>query len=406
MNCQSYESITFEVETGLKKPENGFHKNGIKNILSWTFKRGKKIEEDKNLSERERRRKRFFHPEGGVNEPLEILHYNFDTEKTEFYNAYKKSLIQGLIVAYKNHYPITVSPDMIWLLFLQGYSRFMEKYHDFVRNNYVNFENKKTIKVARFEMILEKATKEDWQDIIDEFTKKIKDNVGGNIISSLESNFSTTSKISLTTSQVSIMSAMKNYFTYKCSTGGCGISSITLEGSLEDWQKIKSKLEFFSKKEMCLLWWIKHLIPIIDKIIMTKSYYNQNNTINEEIRNFWKDMIRFKKGENYDPNYINGWIIKFIPNYNEKKPQLYEELKENDVPDQIISCPLELTALNLNRTKTIYKCSLASGFFGMVQDEYTFNVKPVIGYAVVVEEKQTSKLTDEESKSIVDDFFC
>lgn len=153
---------------------------------------------------------------------MEILHYNSDTEKTEFYNAYKKSLIQGLIEAYKNHYPITVTPDMIWLLFLQGYSRFMEKYHEWARNNYVNFDNKKTIHVARFEMIPEKATKVEWQDILNEFTQKIKNNVGENIISSLGSNFSTTSRLSITTSQVAIMSEMKNYFTYKCLMVGCG----------------------------------------------------------------------------------------------------------------------------------------------------------------------------------------
>ena len=407
MYSQPYESITFEVEPGLKKPENGYYKNGIKYILSSTFERAKKEEEDKNLSGREKRRRRMLRFSGeGKNESLEILHYNFDTEKTEFYNSNKKSLIQGLIEAYKNHYPITVTPDMIWLLFLQGYSRFMEKYHEWVRTNYVNFENKKTIHVARFDMIPEKATKEEWQDILNEFTQKIKNNVGENIISSLESNFSTTSKVSLTTSQLSIMSAMKNYFTYKCLMVGCGVSSITLEGSLEDWQKIKSKLEFFSKKEMCLLWWIKHLIPIIDKIIMTKNYYNQNKTINEEIRNFWKDMIRFKKGVEYNPNYINGWIIKFIPNYEEQKPKLYDELKEDDVPDQIISCPFELTALNMDKTKTIYKCSLASGFFGMIQDEKTFNVKPIIGYAVVVEEKETSRATEEEAKNIIEEFFC
>lgn len=82
------------------------------------------------------------------------------------------------------------------------------------------------------------------------------------------------------------------------------------------------------------------------------------------------------------------------------------KLKEDDVPDQIISCPLELTALNMDKTKTVYKCSLASGFFGMIQDEVTFNVKLVIGYAVVVEEKEKSKVTDEESESIIEEFFC
>jgi len=109
MNSQSYESITFEVEAGLKKPENRFYKDKIKYILSSTFQRGK-IQEDENLSEREEEQdRRLFFLGRGVNEPLEILHYNFDTEKTEFFNTGKKSLIQGLIEAYRNHYPITVT---------------------------------------------------------------------------------------------------------------------------------------------------------------------------------------------------------------------------------------------------------------------------------------------------------
>ena len=40
------------------------------------------------------------------NEPMEILHYKLDTNKTEIYNFGKKSLIQGLVIAYKNHFPI------------------------------------------------------------------------------------------------------------------------------------------------------------------------------------------------------------------------------------------------------------------------------------------------------------
>ena len=32
---------------------------------------------------------------------------------------------------------------MIWLLILQGYARFMDKYHKLVREQFVNFEAKK-----------------------------------------------------------------------------------------------------------------------------------------------------------------------------------------------------------------------------------------------------------------------
>lgn len=393
MKNKIYESITFEVEKGLEPPKKLIYKTDIEDVFSSTFKRAKMYEdedEDEESKMFKEIRRKHLHIRSGDNEPLEIIHYNFDTEEKSFFNENKKSLIQGLVEAYKNHYPITITPDMIWLLFLQGYSRFMEKYHESIRSNYVNFENKKTISLTRFNMTPEKATKEDWKDIIDEFTQNIKNEIGENIISNLESNFTTTSSASLTTSQVSIMSAMKNYFTYELSFIGCGVSSITLEGSLEDWKKIKSKLVFFSKKEMGLLWWIKHLIPIIDKIIMTKEYYSQNKDINDEIRNFWKDIIRVKIGYDYDPNIINGWIIKFIPNFCENEPKLYDELQDNDVPDQILSCPLEITIIN--KDKKIYKCSLASGFYGMIQDEKTFNVKPVIGYSVVVEDKITAPI--------------
>ena len=34
--------------------------------------------------------------------PMEILHYKFDTNEKEIYNFDKKSLIQGLVIAYKN----------------------------------------------------------------------------------------------------------------------------------------------------------------------------------------------------------------------------------------------------------------------------------------------------------------
>ena len=113
----------------------------------------------------------------------------------------------------------------------------------------MNFEGKK-ISIKREELVFEKATREDWKNIIGEFIEKIKENMGENIVNNLESNFSTTSDVTLITSQITIMSAIKNDFVFELMSMECGISSITLEGSLEDWQKIKSKIEFFIKKRI------------------------------------------------------------------------------------------------------------------------------------------------------------
>ena len=129
---------------------------------------------------------------------------------------------------------------------------------------------------------------------------------------------------------------MKNYFKYTSIMGVYGINAINLKGTLEDWKKINNKFEYF------------HSIPIIDKIIETKIYYSKNKDINDNLRNFWKDLIRVKNDGEYQPDIIDGWIIKFLPDFNE----------------------------------------IASGFYGIIQDEKNFGIKPVIGYAIVVEDKK------------------
>ena len=387
---KTYESINFDVEKVLKKPEYPLNKSHICSVFGDLFKKRKFIISEKTGN------KIYINQ----NEPLEILHYTLDTNEDSFFNRSKCSLIQGLILAYKNHYPITVTPDMIWILILQGFSRFMEKYSEQVREKFVNFEGKKDLKVSRLDETPYTATKEVWDGIMKEYVEKIGKNVGQETIDNLECNFSTTTQVAQVTSQVSIMSGMKQYFVYKALMAGCGISNITLEGSLQDWEKIKSKCEFLSTKG--LEWYTKHLIPIINNIIETKKYYTTKGELNTELIEFWKRMIRLKgKGDFYDPHIINGWIVNFIPNLSKEEPEVYEELKEYNIPDQIISCPMELTWLPPGNKKYEFECSLFSGFYGIVQDEKTFNVKPVIGYAIVVDNKKESDIAMEERDKII-----
>jgi hypothetical protein len=387
------ESITFKVEKGLKPTGDLYRTQNIKQILNNLFQQ----------------RKQEINKEGKLvylneNEPMEILHFKFDTKETEIYNFEKKSLIQGLVIAYKNHFPITITPDMIWLLILQGYSRFMDKYSELVREKYVNFSGQKTLYINRYGIPVSSASEEDWDGIIDEVVEQIGDHIGEEIILNLQSDFSTTNSATLLASQASIMSAMKHYFKYGVLMGGCGISYITLEGSLEDWKKIKSKLQYLSN--FALNWWTKHLIPIIDNIIKTKQYFKENKQINNELIDFWKTMIRIKgKGNAYDPHVINGWIIKFIPNLYDEHPKLYKELNEREVPDQIISCPLKIIEDSSDGFKVVYNCDIASGFFGMIQDKKSLTVRPVIGYAIVVENKERSPLSREDKEQIIKNYF-
>ena len=132
MGCSSYElynenniitcntrefpiqSITFEVESNLAKPKRFLFYKRIDKILNSIFVRQKQNLDsiDKfNISYKEIDK---------FNEIMEILCSSFDTDKKEFYNYGKKSLFRGLMEAYANHYPITISPNMILILFFQG----------------------------------------------------------------------------------------------------------------------------------------------------------------------------------------------------------------------------------------------------------------------------------------------
>ena len=80
-------------------------------------------------------------------------------------------------------------------------------------------------------------------------------------------------------------------------------------------------------------------------------------------------------------------------------------MDEREVPDQIISCPLKIIEDSSNGFKVVYECSIASGFYGMIQDKKTLTVKPVIGYAIVVEKKETTPMTKEDKEEIIKNYF-
>ena len=140
---------------------------------------------------------------------------------------------------------------------------------------------------------------------------------------------------------------------------------------------------------------------------MTKNYLKTHKEINKELNNFWKGIIRIKSEINdfYNPFIIDGWITKFIPNLSEDQPKLFTSMKNDDIPDQIISCPIRLTVFNLDKTKTIHQCDLTSGFFGMTQNKDNYSVRPVIGYALISNSRENYPATEQEIKEIYQSLF-
>ena len=287
------------------------------------------------------------------------------------------SFLQGMLQAYKNHKSITLSPDIIWILILQGFSYHVAQNKDNLRSMFVSFDGKKELTVKRLDITPASATKSDWMDIINKFVEQIGENTGKQLTDVLEPKFSTTTSVSHTAGMTSIMSAMQYYFAYRAMVGGCGFPSITIEGTVEDWELIKSKVEYIAKFD--LQWWTSELIPIINEFIDAKK-----GIIHKQ---FWLDTLKHKNPEGeYMPSYINGWLCRFFP-YNKygRKNNLYE-LNEDvrELPSEILKAPFILEILDIIPIEI--NCEFHSGFFGVKETKTApgvYNVKPVIGWGLM-----------------------
>ncbi|OHT05729.1 uncharacterized protein TRFO_26466 [Tritrichomonas foetus] len=289
---------------------------------------------------------------------------------------YEHPLLQGFCQAFEQHRPITISPDIIWILIVQGFSHHVNYNAEKLRSMFVNFSGKKKLTVKRPLLRPETATQSDWEGIFDSFNEQIGKYTGTELIDALTPNFSTSTNVSIAVGAVSIMSSMQKYFDYTVVMGGCGLPSVTVEGTVEDWQKIADKLDFIEKFE--LEWWVKELRPIIHEIIRTKS-----GTID---KSFWLRMIKYHSHYGYNKKLIDGWICAFYP-YHKKGEQLNLKsiiLKNfHNLPNEMLKVPFKLIVLD-NFGKIIQESdgTLEAGFIGVSQNHETFNIKPEIGWNI------------------------
>ena len=124
------------------------------------------------------------------------------------------------------------------------------------------------------------------------------------------------------------MSSVKDYFNYRFICYGCGIPSITLTGTIEDYENILKNLNELIKLAPNL----ERIKPIMQKILDTKK-----GNVDKE---FCKNMI--KKDISYDEivasasivgrkkeDSMSGWILNFINYDNEGKPLNEYELNND-----------------------------------------------------------------------------
>jgi hypothetical protein len=299
-----------------------------------------------------------------------------------------RPVITGYLQAYQNHYPITISPDIAWLLICQGFSHHVNNDPEALRSMLINFQGKKDLKVTRNMTGTAGLSVFPWESVFPEFVQQISTYTGKELSDNFSPAFTTTTPTSRIAGQITIMESMKEFFNYKVIMIGCGIPEVTIEGTVEDWKKINKRLDYLSKYN--LKWWTSELKPVIQNIIDSKRGKFQ--------KNFWMNMVKYHKTGLYGSyNGVDGWLLKFYPYLqingegNGLTRSEFKEIKHIGVlPKEIASVPFTFEIQNpFAMVVETYKMEFWAGFMGLKQDKRTFNVKPEIGWGVnLLDQKQ------------------
>ena len=201
--------------------------------------------------------------------------------------------LKGVHLAYSQHYPFIINPDTFWLTILSSICQHINQNSEKYRKFFVSFEGKKTIAVSRpsFTLPLESNS---WVDVIPEFSEKIAEFIPKQFCESVVCDYSTSTKTSIIASQICLMDSASGYLNYEVYTE-CGIPSITVEGTTQDWIKMKEKLNSF--KGIDIDEWLNVLSSLIDEIIKTSN--------GEKNVEFWNSI--YKGFDGSGGITFNGW---------------------------------------------------------------------------------------------------
>lgn len=284
-------------------------------------------------------------------------------------NYGKQSFIKGMHQAYADHRPFTLSPDMIWLLICQGFSKHVNKNATELRDVLVDHQGKKEL-IVRNDCLL--ADPEEWKKVIPAFIEDIKESVKGDLVDILSPNFSTTTATARIACEITIMDTFKSFFEYTVLTCICGIPKITLEGTLEDWIELKAKTSKLATYQ--LNWWVDSMLPILDKIIETKKGHID--------KPFWRNMYKVHTPEVYGATEkITGWITTFFPYDRFGLPTKWKNVDINDLPDELTYTNFKWVITDGLREE-VFSMQLVAGFVGLSQCPKTLSLTPQIGWLV------------------------
>ena len=205
-------------------------------------------------------------------------------------------LVGAVHLAFSEHRPLILSPDVVWLTIAQGVAHHVNSHAETLRGDLVRHRGKKAIEV---EIAQSPRTIDHWASLLDSFSAQLEQR-HAELSSLMLCDFSTTTPGERLASQVVLMDTFKRYYDY-VAVCICGIPEVTLEGTVADWQEIERRVAELPR--WGLGFWTEHLAPICAQFTRARG--------GDIDREHWQAIYKLRDA--YGAQLVNGWIGLLFP---------------------------------------------------------------------------------------------
>jgi hypothetical protein len=168
-----------------------------------------------------------------INNQLEIINGKHNTN----------ALVNMFAMAYANHGLIYLSPDDLWIHFCEIVSAHILSNSEKFRSCFIDFSREMMIKICH------SVHDNNWNELFDKFIAEVEKNIKTNISHQMKPDFTTTTKMEQTICQLQILNCAQKYFSFVFEPS-CGIRSLYLAGTLDDWKKLREKIKLFVEYDL------------------------------------------------------------------------------------------------------------------------------------------------------------
>ncbi|WP_203897118.1 DUF4419 domain-containing protein [Virgisporangium aliadipatigenens] len=224
-------------------------------------------------------------------------------------------LLSAVARAFADHRPLVLSPDAVWLTIAGGVAQHVRLHAEELRPKLVRHNGRKRLTIVIDGPVPTDA--QSWAELTDSFGKLLAAEVDDAAL--FECDFTTSTEVERTVGRIVMLDAYSPYFSLWLSAV-CGIPSITLTGTVEDWRRIRARVTAL-EGTFGLEKWCRSLAPIADEFVRAAA--------GEADPLFWRRI--YNPVDAYGGEMITGWVTRFYP---------YLKGTSVDVPNSMLDLPV------------------------------------------------------------------